>query len=57
MWKEIAQKLDLEIPEQQMERISPVLDRVWSDIRRVLDRDLSELDPAVNFHPDLRGEP
>ncbi len=57
MWKEIAQKLGMEIPEQQMERISPVLDRLWSDVRRVLDKDLSELDPAVNFHPDLRGEP
>jgi len=57
MWKEIAQQLGMEIPEQQLERISPVLDRVWSDVRRVLDKDLGELDPAVNFHPGLRGEP
>jgi len=53
MWKNIAQALGLEIPPQQLETISPVLDQLWPQTRRALDRDLSHLDPAFNFRADL----
>ncbi|MBI3696410.1 MAG: hypothetical protein HY238_16425 [Acidobacteria bacterium] len=56
MWKNIAQALGLSIPEQQLEAISPVLDSLWSQTRQALDRDLSRVDPALTFHPDLGGE-
>ncbi len=53
MWKQIAKALGLNIPEQQLDTISPVLDTLWTDTRRALDRDLSSIDPAVDFHADL----
>ena len=56
MWKNIAQALSLNIPEQQLDAISPVLDSLWAETRRALDRDLSRIDPALTFHPDLGGE-
>ncbi len=52
MWKNIARALGLEVPEDQLDRIAPVLDALWRDVRRVLDRDLSGTDPAITFHPD-----
>lgn len=57
MWKNIARALGLDIPEQQLDTISPVLDSLWSQARKALDRDLSSIDPAVTFHPDLGAEP
>lgn len=53
MWKQIAQALGLTIPEPQLDTISPILDSLWKDTRRALDRDLSAVDPAVDFHADL----
>ncbi len=53
MWKQIAKALGLNIPEQQLDTISPVLDLLWTDTRRALDRDLSATDPAIDFHADL----
>jgi hypothetical protein len=57
MWKTIAQSLGLTLPEDQLERIGPVLDALWKDARRALDRDLSAVDPAIAFRADLGGEP
>lgn len=57
MWKNIARALGLDIPEQQLDTISAVLDSLWSQARKALDRDLSSIDPAVTFHPDLGAEP
>ena len=57
MWKNIAQSLNLKIPEAQLDQIAPVLDVLWEQTRRALDRDLSAIEPAVKFHPDPRGEP
>jgi hypothetical protein len=57
MWKTIAQFLGLTIPEEQLDRIGPVLDALWKEARRALDRDLSAVDPAVTFRADLGGEP
>ena len=53
MWKNIAQALGIEIPEAQLETISPVLDALWAGTRKALDRDLTEVDPAILFRPDL----
>jgi len=57
MWKSIAQLLGLKIPDSQVEAISPVLDALWAQTRRALDRDLAEVDPAIRFHPDLPVKP
>ena len=57
MWKSIAQALGLGIPEQQLDAISPVLDSLWSQTRKAVDRDLSRVDPAITFRPDLEVEP
>ena len=56
MWKDIARALGLAIPDQQLDAISPVLDRLWMDVRRALERDLSATDPAFAFRPDGGGE-
>ena len=53
MWKNIAEALGLNIPEPQLNTISPVLDALWAAARKALDRDLSNIDPAITFHPDL----
>jgi hypothetical protein len=57
MWKSIAAALGLPTPEQQVEAISPVLDSLWTQTRRALDRDLSSLDPAITFHADQGADP
>ena len=57
MWKNIAQALNLKIPEAQLDQIAPVLDVLWDQTRRALDRDLSAIEPAVKFQPGPRGEP
>ncbi len=56
MWKNIAQALDLKIPEAELDRIAPVLDVLWDQTRRALERDLSAIEPAIEFHPAPRGE-
>ena len=56
MWKSIAQALGLNIPDQQMDAISPVLDSLWAQTRRALDRDLTSVDPAVSFHAEMGAE-
>ncbi len=56
MWKNIAQGLGIGIPEAQLETISPVLDALWAGTRNALDRDLSTIDPAITFRPDLAAE-
>jgi hypothetical protein len=56
MWKTIAQALRLGVPEQQLDAIGPILDSLWTDTRRVLDRDLSLTDPAITFQAGLGGE-
>jgi len=57
MWKTISQAMGLTIPPEQLEAISPALDALWSGARRALDRDLSTVDPAVTFRPELEVEP
>jgi hypothetical protein len=57
MWKTISQALGLNIPEAQLDTLSPVLDALWKGARQALDRDLSAVDPAIRFRPDLGVEP
>ena len=57
MWKTISQALGLNIPEAQLDTLSPVLDALWKDARQALDRDLSAVEPAIRFRPDLGVEP
>ena len=59
MWKNIAQAFGLNIPDDQLDKISPALDALWAAARRALERDLSGVEPALVFYPDLGpgGEP
>lgn len=57
MWKTIAQALGLQIPDGQLAAIEPALDALWKGTRQALDRDLSAVDPAIQFRPDLGVEP
>ena len=51
MLKPIAETLNINIPDEQLEEIEPVLDELMRDIRRSLDRDLSAIDPVTRFQP------
>lgn len=53
----MAQALRLNIPDEQLQTISPVLDALWAEARRALDRDLSHLDPALQFHAGIGVTP
>jgi hypothetical protein len=53
----MAQALGLHIPEEQLQIIAPVLDALWAEARRALDRDLSHLDPALYFHAGIGVKP
>lgn len=57
MWKNIAQALSLQIPDQQLQAISPALDALWTETRRALERDLSHVDPALRFHAGIGVTP
>ena len=57
MWKTIAQALGLPTPERDLEALSPVLDTLWAQTRKALDRELGEVEPALVFRPDLSETP
>ena len=52
MWKKIAQEMNLQIPDEEMEVISGLLDRLHAQLRPALDRDLSTPEPVGSFRPD-----
>jgi hypothetical protein len=52
MWKQTAHALGFGIPEEQLERLAPVLEALWTATRQALDRDLTALEPAINFRAD-----
>ena len=52
MWKNIAQDMDLQIPDDEMEAISRLLDRLHDELRPAFDRDLSTTEPVGSFRPD-----
>jgi hypothetical protein len=53
--KTAAEAFDLDIPEDQLEEIQPVLDELIQRVRRALDHDLSTVDPVTAFRPRTRG--
>ncbi len=51
-WTRMAEEMDLRIPKEEVEAFSAVLDRLYSDLRPALDRDLSTVEPVGAFRPD-----
>ena len=52
MWNEIAARLGLEVPAEQLENLSPALDALQKATRAMLDRDRSAVDPAIVFRAE-----
>lgn len=51
MVKQLAKALGRNIPEDELERIAPVLEDLLAGIETALDRDLSTTDPMFAFRP------
>ncbi len=51
-WTRMAKEMDLRIPKEEADAVSAVLDRLYSDLRPALDRDLSTIEPVGAFRPD-----
>ena len=51
-WASVAEQMDLRIPEEEMEVVSAVLDRLYNDLRLAFDRDMSTIEPVGAFRPD-----
>jgi hypothetical protein len=49
MWKQMAEAMQLNIPEAEMEKVAAILDSVYQSVRPALDRDLSTIEPAGVF--------
>ena len=48
-WKRFAAAADLEIPDEEIEAITPTLDRITAATRQALEPDLGFTAPAVCF--------
>jgi hypothetical protein len=53
-WKQAAEALGIEIPEQRLKLAAPVFDALWKVTRESLRRDLSLVEPDFQFRPDGR---
>ncbi len=53
-WKRFAAAADLEIPDEEIEAITPTLDRITAATRQALEPDLGFMGPAFCFR--LPGE-
>ena len=53
-WKQAAEGLGIEIPEQRLKLAAPVFDALWKVTRESLRRDLSLVEPDFQFRPDGR---
>jgi hypothetical protein len=53
MWSKLAAARRFGIPEEELERMTPVLDELERSVREALDRDLSTVDPAFVFRPEI----
>ena len=51
MWKQMAEAMQLNIPEAELERAAAILESLYENIRPALDRDLSTIEPAADFRP------
>jgi len=49
--KQAAEAWRFDIPEEELNRITPIVEEVTAAIGKVLDRDLSTVDPVPHFHP------
>jgi len=49
MWKQMAEALQFNIPEPELEKVVAILDSVYQSVRPALDRDLSTIEPAGVF--------
>lgn len=52
MVKQLAKVLGRNIPEDELERIAPVLEDLLAGVETALDWDLSTTDPMFTFRPD-----
>ena len=53
-WKKLAEASRLGIPDDELERLAPVLEALEESLRRALDRDLSTVEPVAVFRPENR---
>lgn len=51
-WQQLGQALDLKIPKDHLDRSTPVLEQMYADFNRAVDRDLSTVEPVGSFRPD-----
>ena len=51
MWKQMAEAVQLNIPEAELERAAAILKSLYENVRPALDRDLSTIEPAAVFRP------
>jgi hypothetical protein len=56
MWEQIARGWRFDIPSDEFDRITPVLDDLFAKVRPALDRDLSAIAPVSGFRPVHGGE-
>ena len=54
MWKQMAEAMQLNIPEAELERAAATLESLYKNVRPALDRDLSTIEPAAAFRPRRR---
>ena len=51
MWKQMAEAMQLNIPEAELERAAAILESLYENVRPALDRDLSTIEPVADFRP------
>lgn len=56
MWEKIASGWRFEIPNDELARITPILDDLLARVRPALDRDLSTTAPMLGFRPEHGAE-
>ena len=56
MWKQMAEAMQLNIPEAELERAAAILESLYEKVRPALDRDLSTIEPArfFEFRDEMR---
>ena len=55
MWKQMAEAMQLNIPEAELERAAAILESLYENVRPALDRDLSTIEPAADFRPRIQS--
>ena len=54
MWKAMADYWEMGIPDDELEKLIPVMEELYRELRPFLERDLSVRDPALTFRPHGR---